>query len=297
MPYPGGKSGSGVYQRIINEIPPHDMYIEPCLGGGAVLRLKRPAARSIGIDLDADALGQCRDVVPGLDLLCCDGTAWLKFAFGLHRLPLQETPQDPPPVDRAAGDGKLLRSRKRAAPAESLVRSPNPQASPGLNSAGKPSAVRLQEQPHDPAAEYSNMLCVPNSRAFVYWDPPYPLGSRKSPDPLYRFEMTDQQHVDLLETAKRLPCPVMLSTYPNDLYESNLHGWRKITFQAMTRRGPATEVLWMNYPHPAELHDYRYVGSNKRQRERIRRKVKTWAAGLKRLPEHERRAILAELSE
>lgn len=48
--YPGGKGRC--YQRIISLMPPHSVYIESHLGGGAVLRHKRPARRSIGIDLD-----------------------------------------------------------------------------------------------------------------------------------------------------------------------------------------------------------------------------------------------------
>jgi len=39
--YPGGKGGSGVYQKIINLIPPHDVYIETHLGGGSIMRLAR----------------------------------------------------------------------------------------------------------------------------------------------------------------------------------------------------------------------------------------------------------------
>ena len=50
MPYFGGKSLSGIYQKLINMIPPHKTYIEPFLGGGAVLKFKRPALVSIGID-------------------------------------------------------------------------------------------------------------------------------------------------------------------------------------------------------------------------------------------------------
>src|SRR5216684_1286815 len=52
MAYPGGKNGAGVYQRIISLMPPHRVYIEPFLGGGAVWRLKLPAAVNIGLDLD-----------------------------------------------------------------------------------------------------------------------------------------------------------------------------------------------------------------------------------------------------
>jgi len=56
MSYPGGKNGAGVYQRIISLMPPHDIYIEPFLGGGAVMRLKRPARLNIGTDLAASAI-------------------------------------------------------------------------------------------------------------------------------------------------------------------------------------------------------------------------------------------------
>ncbi len=62
MTYPGGKNGAGIYQRIINHMPPHKTYIEAFLGSGAVLRNKRLAHRNVGIDrsefrlLDGDAL-------------------------------------------------------------------------------------------------------------------------------------------------------------------------------------------------------------------------------------------------
>ncbi|HCN3270845.1 TPA: DNA adenine methylase, partial [Klebsiella michiganensis] len=37
MSYLGSKAASGVYQKIIAEMPPHDVYIETHLGGGAVM--------------------------------------------------------------------------------------------------------------------------------------------------------------------------------------------------------------------------------------------------------------------
>jgi len=54
MSYPGGKAGAGVYQTIINLMPPHELYLEPFVGGGAILLRKRPARASIVIDADAD---------------------------------------------------------------------------------------------------------------------------------------------------------------------------------------------------------------------------------------------------
>ena len=60
MGYPGGKAGAGIFQRLINMMPPHDAYIEPFLGGGAILRAKRLARVSIGADLHLPALEEAR---------------------------------------------------------------------------------------------------------------------------------------------------------------------------------------------------------------------------------------------
>lgn len=57
MSYPGGKNGEGVYQSIINEMPPHNVYIEGFFGSGAVMRYKRPAPCSnVGIDASGRAV-------------------------------------------------------------------------------------------------------------------------------------------------------------------------------------------------------------------------------------------------
>lgn len=63
MGYPGGKSGPGVYHRLINLMPPHQTYIEPFLGGGAIMRLKRPARYNIGIDLDSRVIEAWADPI------------------------------------------------------------------------------------------------------------------------------------------------------------------------------------------------------------------------------------------
>ena len=58
MRYPGGKNGAGVFQTLINLIPPHDLYIEAFVGSGAVFRNKRCAPASIVIDADGDVAGE-----------------------------------------------------------------------------------------------------------------------------------------------------------------------------------------------------------------------------------------------
>lgn len=87
MTYPGGKGG--VYQKLINLIPPHKTYIETHLGGGSVLRNKRPAEINIGIDIDFDLIEKWRaDPLPpfltsdNLELFCSPA---LDF-FKVHKL-------------------------------------------------------------------------------------------------------------------------------------------------------------------------------------------------------------------
>lgn len=78
MAYPGGKAGDGVYQTIINQMPPHRVYIEPFLGGGAVLLRKKPSIVSIGIDVNAAVTKAFEADIPGLELWTTDAVQWLK---------------------------------------------------------------------------------------------------------------------------------------------------------------------------------------------------------------------------
>lgn len=221
--YPGGKNGAGVYQRLINMMPPHRTYVEPFLGGGAVMRAKRPAARaSLGIDADRAPIEAARFWdVPGLELIQGDALEQLRFR---------------------------------------------------------------RWDPH----------------TLVYADPPYLFSTRAGGDrPIYAREFgTEGEHVALLKLLASLPCMVMVSGYPSDLYGVMLDGWRVETFQAMTRGGSmATEAVWCNFPPPAELHDYRYLGTGYRERERIKRKKARWRARLEGMPLQERYAVLSVLED
>ena len=52
----GSKATSGLCQALIAMMPPHAVYLETHLGGGAIMKRKPAALRNIGIDLDARAL-------------------------------------------------------------------------------------------------------------------------------------------------------------------------------------------------------------------------------------------------
>ncbi len=93
--YFGSKDGAGVWQTIINQIPPHDLFIEAFAGGAAITRHIRRAAASIVIDSDAAACGALTAVFTdersrhggtsdsaGVTVICADAVAWLESHRG-----------------------------------------------------------------------------------------------------------------------------------------------------------------------------------------------------------------------
>jgi len=218
MSYPGGKGGAGVFQTIINQQPPHAVYIEPFLGGGSILLAKRPASTNVGIDADRSVTDKWSGA-RGVDVIWGNGISYLQ------------------------------KQRDRLGP-----------------------------------------------DALVYCDPPYVLSTRDRDRRLYNCEMSDAQHARLLAVLQELRCMVQVSGYYSAMYAKALSKWRLIRYMAMTRGGLREECLWMNYPQPELLHDYRYLGDDYRERERIRRKALRWVARIASLPELERRAILSAVT-
>jgi DNA adenine methylase len=92
MQYPGGKGKT--YQHVINLMPPHRVYIETHLGGGAVLRNKKPAERNIGIELHPRVFEAWKSkAVPHLELVHGRAEDFLEqFAFTGHELVYVDPP-------------------------------------------------------------------------------------------------------------------------------------------------------------------------------------------------------------
>jgi DNA adenine methylase len=76
MRYPGGKGKT--YQHVINLMPPHRVYIETHLGGGAVMRHKRPAERNIGLDADTRVIESWADRAGEVELFCTTAEDFLR---------------------------------------------------------------------------------------------------------------------------------------------------------------------------------------------------------------------------
>ena len=214
--YPGGKGKR--YQQIINLMPPHEIYVESHLGGGAVMLKKRPAMTNIGIELDAQVCAKWRQ-------------------------------QHERSFDLVQGD----------------------------------------------ALDVLTDLNLPSS-ALVYCDPPY-LPSTRRQTRVYRHDYDEADHRRLLTTLKRLACRVILSGYASALYAEQLAGWEVRQMEVQTQQGSTTELLWTNYNPGAVLHDYAHIGADFREREALRRRLRTIVRRLALAGEQERRAALALLSQ
>lgn len=86
------------------------------------------------------------------------------------------------------------------------------------------------------------------SNVFIYCDPPYLLDTRASKQ--YKHEMSEQDHVELLELLLQHKGPVMISGYESDLYNEILKEWHKNHIQSNAEHcngGNRTETIWMNY--------------------------------------------------
>ncbi|MGG1156879.1 hypothetical protein ABE237_13570 [Brevibacillus formosus] len=62
-----------------------------------------------------------------------------------------------------------------------------------------------------------------------------------------RHEMTNEDHIELLDSLDLHPGPVMLSGYAHALYDDRLKHWRREEVRGYADRGKSrTEVVWIN---------------------------------------------------
>jgi hypothetical protein len=277
MRYAGGKGADGTFQRIISLMPPHEIYIEPFYGGGSIMQRKRPAKLNIGIDRDRAAIEKARPPAESRNGASANAE------------------KGEPAPKSASGSAEPL-SRTIEAP-------------DGLFCFYQEDGIGYLEWTLR-MAEQRGILRAKSDPMLIYCDPPYMRHTCASRC-RYKYDLTDADHRRLLRVLQELnalpdPPMLMISGYDSELYREMLTGgqefspgpWNHIAFQAMTRGGKqATEHLWFNFAPPKVLHDYRYMGTNFRDRERMKRCQAHWVNRLRKMPEAERQALLSAIRE
>lgn len=246
--------------RIIALMPEHSHYVEPFFGGGAVLLNKPPDGVSeVANDIHRELTNFWR--------VLQDTRKFAKFVRVVEAMPFSQVEWDDAHNHsenevrqainffvrcRQSRAGKLdcfaTLSRNRTR------RQMNEQASSWMTAVEGLAAVatRLKRVVilDDDALEVIQSQDGPNT--LFYLDPPYVHETRVSTAD-YEYEMLTDQHEKLLEVVNRCAGKVLLSGYPNTLYQLHLNRWNFVDIDidnkasSAKRKPRMTERIWMNY--------------------------------------------------
>jgi DNA adenine methylase len=277
----GGKGGNAgkLAKWIVSLMVPHLTYAEPYCGTCAVLLARDPYDRRLWVGDTSSTRGVC-EYVNDLDRGLSNFFQVLRSADGEELIGrLQGTPFSE--VEWQEAGGRLRERGEHATPLDLAEwwfvlcrqsRDGNLQDFAGDKSnrtrGGKAENVNawqtaLHEILPSVRARLLNVVvrCMSapdfirkydSPQTLFYCDPPYLHSARTSVDD-YQHEMTEADHVALLELLRGVQGRVILSGYANDLYDSLLPGWHRVGMPTKVQTGSAekksdrVEVLWLNY--------------------------------------------------
>ncbi len=216
--YPGNKNIQGIAQKIINEIPPCDIFRELFAGSAAVSALLTIPDQLIHINEKSETVFQD-----------------LRFKF---------------PSNIVTND----------------------------------CAISIIE----------NLPASPTRNEVIFLDPPYRLDTRPNSQNVYEHEMSDNDHLQLLSAVvdKQQNYKFIIVHPVDPVYSEALKDWRQIFLKVRYRNKTSNEVLFMNFEKPHDLQDFKFLGNNHHERQRIKRKGDRLLAKLSALPALERKYIL-----
>lgn len=256
--YPGAKWS--LAQWIISYFPSHHSYLEPFFGSGAVLFTKRRSAIETVNDLDGDVINLFDWIRKDPERLA-RAVYWTPYARDVYNRAWEAQHTEADPFQRAVNFyARMMMGHGFRTTGEKVGWKNDVQGREAAYAAGQwcklpdvifEAAERLRgvQIENRPAIELISRFN--HSNVLIYADPPYLLGTRHGKQ--YRYEMTDEDHNDLLDALKAHKGPVLLSGYESDLYNNALKGWRRaeatVYSQTATKR---REILWMNFEPPGQ---------------------------------------------
>jgi DNA adenine methylase len=258
--YHGGKWKIAPW--IIENMPPHRVYVEPFGGGGSVLLRKPRLAAEVYNDLDGRVVQVFR--------VLRDPEKAARVRHRLSLTPFARAEFDScyePPVDEVDEVCKTIMLSLMGYGSDSITR----KYRTGFRS-------KLSDERATPAASWLNyyesidafverlrgvvieqcdaaevMLRTDTPQTLFFVDPPYLISTRtammngRESTHGYKHEMTDDDHRALAVTLRELQGMVMLCGYPSALYEELFGDWQRIERKSMADGAKArTECLWFN---------------------------------------------------
>lgn len=254
--YHGGKWKLAKW--IISYFPQHDSYIEPFGGAMSVLLRKPPAKIETYNDLNEDVVNffkvlreRPQELIRAIEL-----TPYSRTEYALAQQPSDD------PLEHAR---------------QTFIWSWQGRGRPGLSEPGGWRFMSRDTRGQTPTDDWNNIdhlwkiverlkhvqiesddaLRVirrfDDPRALFYVDPPYLSKTRSNRwgTSAYRYEYSDEQHIELNRLLMQVQATVIISGYPSELYDSLYTGWQRVEREGQVDRGSngkrkTTEVLWIN---------------------------------------------------
>jgi len=257
--YLGGKTR--LAPKIIPWLPPHEIYVEPFGGAAAVLAAKPRARTEVWNDLDGEVVNLFQVLRSGAAAALIRSIELTPYARAEHELAYVPSAD---PVERARR--LIVRSHMGHGNNGTRIELRNGFRIDGMygrtNVAGewgrlpeeltvwmdRMRGVHLEQRPALDLIDYYDAPGV-----LIYADPPYVPSTRSKSvrwttgKCAYEFELSIEDHCQLLDRLNASKAMVVISGYASELYDRELAGWRRLEFDARAHRNAArTEVVWIN---------------------------------------------------
>lgn len=251
--YGGGKWKLAPW--IISHFPHHKVYVEPFAGSAAVLLQKKRAIQEVYNDMDGEIVNVFR-VLRNPDM-----------AEKLREL-LMLTPYARSEFEAsfAHADCHIEQARR------TIVKSFMGYSSATITSPYKSGFKRVRGGVSPPASSWFNypqsielftrrlrsitIESIPaqeiipfydDEDTLFYVDPPYVFETRNTSGKMYRYEMTNKEHIDLATTLQSAKGKVIISGYPSELYKELYHGWSCVSIPCKSLdNSDRLECLWIS---------------------------------------------------
>ncbi|WP_332604750.1 DNA adenine methylase [Acinetobacter sp. ESBL14] len=254
--YHGGKFR--IADWIISNFPVHKTYVEPFGGGGSILLCKEPSQIEVYNDLNGEVVNLLRVLRNSEQRMKLEEQLYLTpFARAEFHLAYEDTNC---PVEQARR--MIVRAQMGFGSAGAT------KGSTGFRMAGgrqKNYEIQLWEKYPNRLAEYAQRLkqvlienqeaakiisLYDNEDTLFFIDPPYVRSTRTANVVAYRYEMSDSDHIELLDQLNQIKGKVLITGYNHEIYNEKLSHWKKLTkrVQASGKTGGVSrqECLWIN---------------------------------------------------
>lgn len=248
LKYPGSKWR--IAEWILSYFPEHKVYLEPFFGSGALFFKKEPSYIETINDLDGN--------IVNLFKVCRDYPEELARAITLTPFSREEFQNCYQMTDNPIENARrcIVRYHQSFGTSNSSKNSwRNVQTYGGPRCATMwndlPEVVqavcqRIKEAQIENTDALTLIERYNSQDTLIYCDPPYIQSIRKRN--IYRVEMTDERHFELLKILKNSKSKIILSGYDNPMYNKELSEWNTAEKATTAQMGlHRVEKIWFNF--------------------------------------------------